>query len=146
MCVLLHSAEQNWPGSFSSFSKALCPLAPHTSLWGFDLPLGFAGSPGKEPRSQEVGERVFLAFLAEVTCTWGHSCWLVWMEGRCLLKGAGKELPGSKGCCSQTHQRIGNEERNNFSTSHTNGQQRLAATAFITILFFHHNSYLHFSR
>lgn len=43
------------------------PPPPHLFL-GFLLPVGFAGSPQKEPESQDVGEKVFLAFLAGVTC------------------------------------------------------------------------------
>lgn len=56
-----------WEPEFLFLLHGTLPPPPYL-FPGFSLPVGFAGSSQKEPESQDVGEKIFLAYLAEVTC------------------------------------------------------------------------------
>lgn len=83
-CVSLHGTEQNWPEAQVSLpSPSTLPPSP-TSFWGL-YSLRVLQAALKRNLGATRSGKVFLAFLAEVTCIRGTSCLLVGREGRCWL-------------------------------------------------------------
>lgn len=112
---------------------ALCP-SPPTLPGGFYSRRVLQAAQKKEPGIQEVWES-FISISYKDDLNLGKQ-FLVQGDGGQVLAPRGQGW-GSLGqaYCSQTHQRIGSKGGDNFSKSHTKGQQSLGPLHFSQFLF-----------